>query len=353
MSDSHPVEMAWRQFAANKGRMRVFRECFRRIPATLENLRTHGGITAWPPGVVLSMAVPATLAVIAQRRLYPNEPRGPVIPLFRDYSNTMHVWAAYRESKSIYQVEPYLIECLARTPWPDSVPVEAIGLTSYCPILEFQWQGQKIYIAATYDVVPEVDGSVSINISRFIPPVPDTDPELLDGQPLWQSLSAIMLVRNTLRESIEYTVSSVNQAFPGHTSFDFLHGELAGLVINLLLYLRGEPDVVQIVHPGDRPAVRAMQKRDPERYKDLHEPAVHAVGQSFTRAIEHWEIERAKLSGDVSGQTVRPHMRRAHAHLYWTGEGHQQPRVKFLLPISVKGGKLVEEPTAPTQIKVR
>jgi hypothetical protein len=299
------------------------------------------------------MAVPATLAVIAQRRLYPNDPPGPAIPLFRDYGNTMHVWAAYRESKSIYQVEPYLIECLARTPWPDNVPVEAIGLTSYCPILEFQWEEQKIYIAATYDVVPEVEGSVSINISRFILPVPGTDPELLDGQPLWQSLSAIMLVRNTLKESIEYTVRSVNQTFPGHTSFDFLHGELAGLVINLLLYLRGEPDVVQIVHPGDRPAIRAMQKRDPERYKDLHEPAVHVIGQSFTRAIEHWEIERAKQSGGVSGQPIRPHMRRAHAHLYWTGDGRKSPRVRFLLPISVKGGKLIEEPESPRVTAVR
>jgi len=299
------------------------------------------------------MAVPATMAMTAQTRLYPNEPRGPVIPLFREYSNTMHVWAAYRESKTIYQVEPYLIECLSRTPWPDGVPAEAIRLTSYCPILEFQWQGQKTYIAVTYDIVPEVTGSVSINISHFIPPVPGTDPELLDGQPLWQALSAIMLVRNTLTESIEYTARSVNQTFPGHTSFGFLHNELAGLVINLLLYLGGEPDVVRVVHPGDRPAIRAMQKRDPERYKDLHEPVIDAVGQSFTRAIEHWEIEHAQGSGDVSGHTVRPHMRRAHAHLYWTGEGRKSPRVRFLLPVSVKSGKLVEEPGSPSVTAVR
>jgi hypothetical protein len=65
-------------------------------------------------------------------------------------------------------------------------------------------------------------------------------------------------------------------------------------VINLLLYLGGEPDVVHVVHPGDGPAIRAMQKRDPERYKDLHEPVIDAVGQSFTHAIEHWEIEHIK-----------------------------------------------------------
>jgi hypothetical protein len=46
-------------------------------------------------------------------------------------------------------------------------------------------------------------------------------------------------------------------------------------------------------------------------------------------------------------------MRRAHSHLYWTGEGRQQPWVLFLLPISVKGGRLVEEPAHPVETKVR
>jgi hypothetical protein len=41
---------------------------------------------------------------------------------------------------------------------------------------------------------------------------------------------------------------------------------------------------------------------------------------------------------------VQPHMRRAHSHLYWTEAGRKQPQVKFLLPISVRGGALVEEP---------
>jgi hypothetical protein len=46
-------------------------------------------------------------------------------------------------------------------------------------------------------------------------------------------------------------------------------------------------------------------------------------------------------------------MRRAHSHLYWTGEGRTRPRVKFLLPISVRGGKLIDEPQHPTETRVR
>jgi len=86
---------------------------------------------------------------------------------------------------------------------------------------------------------------------------------------------------------------------------------------------------------------------------NLEEPAVQAVGRGFTRAIERWEIEHPRESDDLKGYTVRPHMRRAHPHLYWTGEGRALPRVRFLLPISVKGGKLVEEPETPRVTTVR
>jgi hypothetical protein len=80
---------------------------------------------------------------------------------------------------------------------------------------------------------------------------------------------------------------------------------------------------------------------------------VHGVGRSFTRAIERWELEHTSEVSGPTGRTVRPHLRRAHAHLYWTGEGRKSPRVRFLLPVSVKGGKLVEEPGNPSVTAVR
>jgi hypothetical protein len=46
-------------------------------------------------------------------------------------------------------------------------------------------------------------------------------------------------------------------------------------------------------------------------------------------------------------------MRKAHSHLYWTGVGRQHPWVKFLLPISLRRGRLVEEPEVPIKTKVR
>lgn len=46
-------------------------------------------------------------------------------------------------------------------------------------------------------------------------------------------------------------------------------------------------------------------------------------------------------------------MRRAHAHLYWTGPGRTEPRVRFLLPIAVKGKQVEEEAATPIIQSIR
>jgi hypothetical protein len=298
--------------------------------------------------VVLSLAAPALVMKALELEMHPERQHQPALPLLRKLANTIHMWAAYRESKTIYRIEPYLAECLSRTSWPDDVPAEALRLPSYCPILEFPWEGQTTYIAVTYDIVPFAPAKVSVNISHFSPPAAGNDRELISSNAVWEGICVLSLVRGTLAECVEHTARMVNQTFPGHTSFDYLHNGLAGFVITLLLYLAGEPDIVRLVHPGEKPEVKpSLQKRDPERFKDLREPTINLVGTAFTRAIERWEIEEARERGEPTGRTVQPHTRRAHAHLYWTGEGRRTPRVRFLLPISVKGGKLVEEPETP------
>jgi len=356
MSELHPVEMAWRRFRNDTRRLTVLQRCYQGMPRILDDLRVHGGITAWPPGVVLSLAVPGSMMKTIENWVSPEHQHEPTHPPHRTFAHTLHVWAAYRESKTIYQIEPALTDCLVRTPWPDDVPATALRLPSYCPILAFPWHGQTTYLAVTYDIAlhPTTPEERTIHISRFTPPVPGVDPIELNGEALWEGICTVSLVRRTLAECLAYTVQIVNERFPDHTSVGFFHNDLAGFAITLLLYLAGEPDIVRLVHPGEKPVVKAtLQKRDPERYKDLRAPVVHAVGTSFTQAIERWELEHTHEREEASGRTVRPHTRRAHAHLYWTGEGRSVPRVRFLLPISVKAGTLVEEPETPHLNRVR
>ncbi len=64
---------------------------------------------------------------------------------------------------------------------------------------------------------------------------------------------------------------------------------MAGLALTVLLYLGGEPKAVRIVHPAERPAAKSkLERRGPERLRDLREPTHYAVGKEFSRAIERW-----------------------------------------------------------------
>jgi hypothetical protein len=56
-------------------------------------------------------------------------------------ANTIHVWASYRESKLICQVEASLTDCLEQTQWPDNAPIQVLQLPFPCIILELLWRG--------------------------------------------------------------------------------------------------------------------------------------------------------------------------------------------------------------------
>ena len=117
--------------------------------------------------------------------------------------------------------------------------------------------------------------------------------------------------------------------------------DLAGLALTVLLYHGGEPALVRPVHPGAKPAHESrMHRRDPERWRDLRAPTLYAVGTAFRATIERWEIEQRDQAALPVSRTVCPHVRRAHAHPYWTGRGRTAPRVRFLLSIPIKGGPM-------------
>jgi hypothetical protein len=334
----HPIEAAWRRFRAGP-----LHELLTRSLELSQSCLDFIGLKHPPNEIVLPGTVAWGLVMQdAERPLYGtagfwNIDDDAILV------NTVHVWAAYRESKTIYEIEPALAECLARSEWPETTPLAALRLPSRCPVLSIPRGDTTTHLAATYDLVPEDEksGALELRISHF-------------GEDWWIPISILHLTRENLRECAE---AAAAKARP-HGGLDeaawLRQNATAGLVLTLLLYLGGDPDVVRIVHPGARLAVKPkLERTDPGRFRDLREPVIHAVGKSFARAIERWEIEHAGERGVASGRTMRPHLRRAHAHLYWTGKGRELPRVRFLLPISVSGGKLIEEPGHPRETTVR
>jgi hypothetical protein len=206
-------------------------------------------------------------------------------------------------------------------------------------------EGDPSYVAAVYDLLTgeEQPGALELRISEF-----------MKAAQWWVPICVLHLNHDRLAECLNAAAAEAERhGAPAGEAETVWRNELAGLTLTMLLYLGGEPDLVRVVHPGEKPLKAKIARTDPERYRDLAEPTVQSVGKAFTHAIEQWEIEHRGDEGVATGRSVRPHMRRAHSHLYWTGVGRKQPRVKFLLPISVRGGALVEEPAETQVVLVR
>lgn len=334
----HDVEAAWARFRNGAGGG-LLRAAVSRRGLYLETI----GLPRLPAEVVLPGAVGWNLLALAEA-----EARGEAVgrslsPEGTVLAHSVATWAAYRESKTLYRVEPALADCLARTPWPDHVPTEALRLPSRCPVLSLPWEGATVHVSAYYDLRTghEASGELELRLGH------------LEGD-RWCHLSILHLTEPVLGACVRAAgVQIETQGGPpgGEEAF---RSSLAGLALTVLLYLGGEPDMVRQIHPGARPDREArVKRRDPERWKDLRAPTLYTVGAAFRAAVERWEIEWAAAAGAPTGRTVRPHMRRAHAHLYWTGPGRGIPRVRFLLPVSVKGGRLVEEAERPTVTPIR
>ncbi len=338
---SHPsaqVERAWARFRNGPGGA-LLRDALNLRTSYLTSI----GLPRLPPEVTLPGAIPWNLLALAEAQARGEEIGRTVSTEGTILAQSVACWAAYREAKTLYRVEPVLAEALARTPWPAQVPTRALRLPSRCPVLLLPWEGQTIAVAAYYDVLTghEATGQLELRLVH------------LDGEHWW-TLSLLHLSETDLGAcALAAGLEVVARSGSAEATDAFTH-PLAGLALTVLLYLAGEPDLVRQVHPGAKPARDArMQRRDADRWKDLRAPAVFALGRAYRAAIERWEREQDQAPGEPTGRTVRPHVRRAHAHLYWTGPGRQTPRVRFLLPIPVKGAPLPEEAERPSVTPVR
>jgi hypothetical protein len=119
--------------------------------------------------------------------------------------NTVHVWAGYRQAKTIYEIEPRLAQCLARSPWPAETPTAALRLPSLCPVLAIPCEDGRInHVAASYDLPTggEASGALALRLSLLT----------VDGD-RWVPISLLHLARSTLSECVEGP-----RRRPGHTA---------------------------------------------------------------------------------------------------------------------------------------
>lgn len=232
------------------------------------------------------------------------------------------------ETPSIYEIDPALNELLSEAKWkPDvlsdfvrlpkgrciglAVPKGAIRDEEGIPIENGGW-----FLA---DVSGEAWGHPEYPRALLVALAPHGAPvalfPLIDGEPIESAYNAVPV--------LDYRSNYVG---------------VVHYAINVLLYLLGQRDLIEEIHPGIPPGKRGRNKPEAAR----HPFEVIKVGTNLGNKIRSMEryAEQAH-SGSSAGQehraSYRAHLRSAHFHTYRVGKGRVGTRIHLLATIVVNG----------------
>lgn len=395
-SSGLPIDLAWRRFRREAAP--YLAACEALVPLGWETLRGQGltggdarrvgpwvplpGLVTWNLEDVLARgeapagAPAAAGAAALVQRVHQTAPLGLL-------AATTSALAAWRLDKRVYCISPALAAGLRRARWPGTYPAAHVLLPAPAIALEVPADADEGTAAETLvlslDLATrrEAAGALELRIARLpalaaAPPdaVPVLEPVAIatlgvpgDGTTLDQALgTARAAVRRSVAEYLDRDPAAAIDPAPlddGDASWTGANPTLR-LAINAALYLLGDDDVVAQVGTVRAPREADGLRRDP-RLRDLAPPQVWDVGVRYAAAIARQlrDLEAPGAGRDArdpdaapTGRLVRPHLRAAHAHLYWVGAGRQTPRVRYLPPILVKGGPAAEAPV-PTVRHVR
>lgn len=172
--------------------------------------------------------------------------------------------------------------------------------------------------------------------------------------------TALQTLRCTipLREATLTVESVVNETIQGFTFNEHLQEEerskfeewlrkYVALIFNSLVYVCTDQPDIETYRPGINKAGKvkksAKRRQARPRADDINEvvqlgfrlgPALNAARQQ----------ERSRYQeGNGTGTRQRPHQRRGHYRTYWTGQGRQVPRLRWLAPYWVSQDLLGED----------
>lgn len=259
-------------------------------------------------------------------------------------TSLFQIFLTWRREKVIYNVDPVLYSALKQARLPDSTPFSCVRLPRRALLLDLP---ERPPVFCFYDCLG-LDGIADDGSSELFLVMAEVT--LAKPHP---SVRVWNLDANCpdLNGYLDQRLKRVRTNAPPHVSDEKTYQaeltEFVRPILNILAYINGEEDVVQLVHPGIKPDRITQNREKRRRLEDIATPAVFSVGRNFKAVIERWEIENEVKEGSGAGRSPRPHIRSAHPHLYWTGEGRKEPKIRFLPPIPILGGRDEGEPTEP------
>lgn len=284
--------------------------------------------------------------------------------------NEMHQLALYaslplltlwRLTKGLYAFEPELQAALIGSEI-NHLPLNLLQrLPEYAPYIALSGPGQQGIEIAGVPVrgfwVTLAENTDRTRLLQVITLNPDGDLHLyllqLNGTTLQDTLADTRQTAQQLRqEAFDHRPeNSIQVPLPALFSPPSEAFEVAlwNTVLTLTFYLCSEePDLTGVVR-GDPQEGKARHQGSrwyvPERSTTLQ------VGMRYAGAVRMWPQhlgQRAASDTSGLGTPRMPHVRRAHYHLYWSGPGRQEPRVRWLQPtlVNMKGQEMDDYPVS-------
>jgi hypothetical protein len=288
----------------------------------------------------------------ALRYLGVQSAEGPLLAASRR-ADELQVWLAYRATKQIFTIEEPLADALSAATWPEDLPTDALFLPVNGAVLRLRLPSEESRSDFVCFQDYGADGTLLLRVARVSLGGPLAACGLLrmGKAPLQATLEKQRaedeaFIQARIHEGRNGPLTQyMARELPRYKEELAVRGRLLRHLLNVILYINGNDDVVRRIHPGSKPRRErgARHRDDGDRA-----PEVVVVGKQFASTLEHWEIEDAQRDGEGSGGSVRPHIRRAHLHLYWTGRGRAHPKFVVVRPTMVRGGRGDQSPAVRT-----
>lgn len=309
------------------------------------------GRDGWPPSVGLPIGVALDLL---DRHRYALGALSMSI-----MASALAAFTAWRLTKGAYLFDPLVWSELKDTPI-HKIPVGLLErLPEHAPLLLFPepltaagFQIDAAHVYLDYDARPPAHLELRFLLWNRIPESYQITNLILD------------LDGETLEECLYKTVERTPVLPPDGLS---QNGRLEGPdltplyspLISAALYLcQAEPDLSQTPRrPPDPPYSRSANWSKRLRLPD--KPRLIATGWRWGAAIQRAQEARHSQTSEGDGsRSITPHVRRAHWHLYWVGEGSRKDRSKARpelrwIAATLVGKELLEETLPATIRKVK
>ena len=260
--------------------------------------------------------------------------------------------AAWRVTQGIYRFDTALYPQLIKTPI-NKLPVDVLyHLPEWCVYIEtpdLKWLDIPM---AGFFAHLEHDTNTGRPELRLLLDVDLEHGPALIGQPLHLTADTIegavaAMVDESKRQMINLTPCTKMPDMSKHLTPPLQQ------LLSLLLYLCSDSADFGGHPPPTNPRPKKIKKG--WRLFPPNKPCLWDVGIRIGAALREAHIkEETGRPGQIleSGrQRPRPHVRRAHWHLYWTGKGRQFPTVKWVPPVPINIASLNDLPATIRQIK--